>query len=74
MTQRVEKHFWVDDERILDGTCYPEMCIEISKSHRVENDDPPPESRLVNVILTHQRFDFEYKHMGSGRYVVTKIL
>lgn len=69
-----EKHFWVEDEKILDGTCYPEMDIEISKSHRIENDNPPPESRLVNVIPTDQRFNFEYKHRGSGRYVVTKVL
>ncbi len=69
-----EKHFWVEDEKILDRTCYQEMDIEISKSHRVENDNPPPESRLVNVIPTHRRFDFEYEHVGSGRYVVTRIL
>ena len=69
-----EKHFWVEDEKILDRTCYPEMDIEISKSHRVENDNPPPESRLVNVIPTHRRFDFEYEHVGGGRYVVTRII
>ncbi len=69
-----EKHFWVEDEKILDGTCYPEMDIEISKNQRVENDDPPPDSRLVNVIPQHRRFDFEYEHTGSGRYVVTRIL
>ena len=69
-----EKHFWVEDERILDGTCYTEMEIEISKDHRVANDSPPPQTRLVNVIPSHRRFDFKYEHRGSGRYVVTGII
>ncbi len=69
-----EKHFWVEDERILDGTCYLEMDIEISTSHRVENDYPPPAKRLVNVIPDYDRFDFKYEFRGRGRYVVTGIL
>ena len=71
-----EKHFWVEDENVLDGTCYPEIKnkLEISTSHRVPRDDPPPSTRLVNVIPAYQRFDFEYKHRGNGRYVVTRVL
>lgn len=69
-----EKHFWVEDESILEGTCYAHMDIEISTSQRVENYGTAADSRTVNVIPTHLRFDFEYKHVGNGRYVVTRIL
>ncbi|MCY3797646.1 MAG: type I restriction enzyme HsdR N-terminal domain-containing protein [Chloroflexi bacterium] len=69
-----EKHFWVEDERILAGTCYQDMDIEISTSHRVEIDNPPPATKLVNVIPDDDRFDFKYEYRGRGRYVVTGIL
>jgi len=68
-----EKHFWVEDEEILVGTCYQAMEIEISTGHRVENDYPPPAKRLVNVIPEDERFEFDYEFRGSGRYVVTGI-
>lgn len=69
-----EKRFWVEDARILDSTCYPEMNIEISNRHRKTNPDPPPNEILVNQIPKNLRFEFEYEFRGSGRYVVTRII
>ncbi|MCY4061787.1 MAG: type I restriction endonuclease [Chloroflexi bacterium] len=69
-----EKQFWVENERILDGTYYTEMEIEITPNKRIRNPNPPPATKLVNVIPRHRRFKFKYEHREGGRYVVTGVL
>ncbi|MCY3916125.1 MAG: type I restriction endonuclease [Chloroflexi bacterium] len=69
-----EKYFWFEDTRLLEETCYSEMADYIIKGIKRQNNPQTGKSELVNVIPRHKKFQFEYEHRGSGRFVITRIL